>query len=58
MNRLQNYLEKNHIEAAKMNTVITKSFFTPDGVKVQVYADMIDRAGLQYPEFKLVKIKE
>lgn len=41
-----------------MNTVITKSFFTPDGVKVQVYADMIDRAGLQYPEFKLVKIKE
>ena len=58
MNRLQNYLEKNHIEAAKMNTAITESFFTPDRVKVQVYAKMVDRAGQTYPEFRLVKIKE
>ena len=58
MNRLQNYLEKNHIKAAKMNTAITESFFTPDRVKVQVYANMVDRAGQIYPEFRLVKIKE
>lgn len=53
-----NYLEKKHIEAAKMNTAITESFFTPDRVKVQVYANMVDRAGQTYPEFRLVKIKE
>lgn len=41
-----------------MNTAITESFFTPDGVKVQVYANMLDRAGQAYPEFRLVKIKE
>lgn len=58
MNKLQIYLEKNHIEAAKMNTAITESFFTPDRVKVQVYANMVDRAGQTYPEFRLVKIKE
>lgn len=52
------YLEKNHIEAVKMNTAITESFFTPDRVKVQVYANMVDRAGQTYPEFRLVKIKE
>lgn len=56
MNKLQIYLEKNHIEAAKMNTAITESFFTPDRVKVQVYANMVDRAGQTYPEFRLVKI--
>ena len=37
---------------------ITESFFTPDRVKVQVYAKMVDRAGQTYPEFRLVKIKE
>lgn len=58
MNKLQIYLEKDHIEAAKMNTAITESFFTPDRVKVQVYAKMVDRAGQTYPEFRLVKIKE
>ena len=41
-----------------MNTAITESFFTPDRVKVQVYAKMVDRAGQTYPEFRLVKIKE
>lgn len=58
MNKLQIYLEKNHIEAAKKNTAITEPFFTPDRVKVQVYAKMVDRAGQTYPEFRLVKIKE
>lgn len=58
MNRLQNYLEKCYNEAVKMSTAITEAFFTPDGVKFQVYANRIDRAEQAYPEFKLVKIKE
>lgn len=58
MNKLQNYIEKNHNEAGKMNTAITEAFLTPDGVKVQVYGSMINRAGHIYPELRLVKINE
>jgi len=58
MNKLQNALELNHDEAGRMNTAITEAFMTPDGVKVQVYGQMIDRAGMLYPELRLVKIKE
>lgn len=58
MYHLKWYLEFNHDEAGKMNTALTEAFFTPDGVKVQVYGEMTERAGKLYPEFKLAKIKE
>ena len=57
MNKLQNYLEENHNEAAKANNVLTHGFFTPDGVNVQVYGEMLHRNNQLYPEFRLVKIK-
>ncbi len=58
MNKLENYLETNHNEACKKNSAITNAIDTPDGVKVQVYASMISRGGQQYPQLRLVKIKE
>ena len=58
MNKLQNYLEMNHDAAGKKNNALTNAFFTPDGLKVQVYGQMVNRAGNLYPEFRLVKIKE
>lgn len=57
MNKLQNYLEENHNEAAKANNALTHGFFTPDGVNVQVYGEMLHRNNQLYPEFRLVKIK-
>ena len=58
MNKLQNYLEMNHDYAGKKNNALTEAFFTPDGLKVQVYGQMINRAGNLYPEFRLMKIKD
>lgn len=58
MNKLQNYLEINHDAAGKKNNALTKAFFTPDGLQVQVYGQMVNHAGNFYPEFRLVKIKE
>jgi hypothetical protein len=58
MNKLQYYLEMNHDDAGTKNNALTNAFFTPDGLKVQVYGQMINRAGKLYPEFRLVKIKE
>lgn len=58
MNKLQNYLEMNHDYAGKKNNALTEAFFTPDGIKVQVYGQMINRAGNLYPEFRLMKIKD
>lgn len=58
MNKLQNYLERNHDDAGTKNRALTEVFQTPDGMKVQVYGQMIERAGTFYPEFRMVKIKE
>lgn len=57
MNKLQNFLEINHDKAAKKNRALTKAFLTPDGLKVKVYGNIIERAGRFNSEFKLVKIK-
>lgn len=57
MNLMENALELNHIEAAKLNGVLTEPFETPEGVKVQVYGQMAKRGSMILPEFRLVKIK-
>ena len=58
MNKMENYQETNHNNAAKKNTALTKPFHTPDGVLVQVYGTMVKRGDELHPEFRLVKIKD
>lgn len=58
MNLMQNALELNHIEAAKLNGALTDAFKTPDGVKVQIFGEMVKRGSNTYPAFRIVKIKE
>jgi hypothetical protein len=57
MNLMENALELNHIEAAKINGALTEPFRTPEGVEVQVYGQMAKRGSMILPEFRLVKIK-
>ena len=58
MNLMENALELNHIEAAKLNGALTDEFKTPEGVKVQVFGQMAKRGSQIYPEFRIVKLKE
>ena len=58
MNRMQNCLERNHDAAARHNTALTDAFLTPDGVKVQIMAEMQKVGGKEYPRYKIVKIIE
>ena len=58
MNRLQNVLELNHDSFARTNRPLTEPFATPEGIKVYVKGEMIDRGGKSYPEFRLVKVAE
>lgn len=57
MNLMENALELNHIEAAKLNGPLTDAFLTPDGVKVQIIGQMSKRGTSTFPEFRIVKIK-
>ena len=56
MNRLQNSLERNHIEAAKMNNAITEAFLTPDGIKVQVFAETRVVGDKTFPRFNIKEV--
>ena len=56
MNKLQNNLEHNHDAAACKNTAITDVFQTPDGVNVQVFAEMKSVGDKKYPRFRIVKV--
>lgn len=56
MNLMENILETNHIEAAKLNGALTKPFLTPEGIKVKVHGQMIRRGSIMCPEFRLVKV--
>lgn len=56
MNKLQNALESNHDIAGRRKAALTRAFYTPDGVKVQVYGEMVKRGDTFYPELRLVKI--
>ena len=56
MNKMENYQEMNHNMAAEKNTAITEAFMTPDGVKVQIYGQMIQRGDLLLPELRIVKV--
>lgn len=58
MNRVQYSLEKNHNEAAKKNAALTHAFYTPDNVKVQVFAEIFEIENKEYPRFRIVKINE
>ena len=58
MNKLQNCIEENHDMAAKMNMAITDVFLTPDGMKVQIMAEMKVVGGKEYPRYKIVKVIE
>ena len=58
MNHLGNAIQHQHNEAAMHETAITKAFLTPEGVKVQVYGEMVKRGNEYYPEFRIYKIKE
>ena len=55
MNKMENELERNHDSACEKNTALTEVFTTPDGVDVQVYAQMVKRGTYIIPEFSLVK---
>ena len=56
MNRLQNSLEINHMNAAKNNGALTTAFLTHDGIKVQVFAEIFEMGGKEYPRFRITKI--
>jgi len=58
MNKMENYQEINHNRAAEKRTAITEPFFTPDGVKVQVYGRMVEHGDTLTPELHIVKVKE
>ena len=58
MNKMENAIAFNHDEAAKLNTAITESFLTPDGVRVQVFGKMVQRGKDIFPELRMAKIKE
>lgn len=58
MNQLQNALEYHHNKAAEVNKALTEPFMTPDNVLVQVIAEMKYLAGLKYPRFRLISVKE
>ncbi len=56
MNKMENALETNHRMAAVKNTALTNVFYTPDGVKIQVYGKLVQRGKELHPEFRIVKI--
>lgn len=56
MNKMENYQEMNHNNAARRESALTSPFFTPDGVKVQVLGKMISRGNEMNPEFRMVRI--
>ena len=56
MNKMENYQELNHNEAARKNTALPKPFKTPDGVKVQVFGKMVQRGAESHSEFRMAKI--
>lgn len=58
MNKMQNVLEMNHDAAGRKNTAITEAFYTPDGLKVQIYGKLQKRGDAVYPELRLVHIKD
>jgi len=57
MNKMQIALEQNHNELCR-NGCITKPFLTPDGIKVQVKAEMLIMGDKKRPAYKIVRIVE
>lgn len=57
MNLMENAMEMNHNSAAKLNGALTKPFKSPEGVKLQVFAQMVKRGSIILPEYRLVKVR-
>jgi hypothetical protein len=58
MNRMQNALERNHINACKKEGCLTYPFFTPDGILIQIKTEFVQRGESVHPEFRMVRIVE
>ncbi len=58
MNKMQNCLEGYHIDAARKNSALTKAIMTPDGVRVQILAEMQRIKNKEYPRFRIVKVPD
>ena len=58
MNRLQNALEINHERACEINGYLTDPFYTPDGMKVQIAAKILEREHIRRHLFKMIKIDD
>ncbi|MBQ6198505.1 MAG: hypothetical protein IJK44_04645 [Bacteroidales bacterium] len=56
MNKMENALETNHRMAAEKNTALTDVFMTPDGVRIQVFGELVQRGKIINPEFRIAKI--
>lgn len=56
MNRMQNALESNHDNACHKNALITKPFLTPDGVKVQIKAECIQKGTMSLPRYRMIPV--
>lgn len=58
MNRMQNALELNHENACSINGCLTPPFLTPDGVKVQIIAEIVKRGDIMHPVFRMVRVED
>lgn len=56
-NFLHNALAIQHEFYAGLNTCLTDPFYTPEGIKVQLYGKMVKRGETDSPEMKLFKCK-
>lgn len=56
MNKMQNKLELCHDAACQANGPITQPFTTPDGVRVQIYADNLIIGNTTYPKYRIVRV--
>lgn len=58
MNKMQNALERNHDNACLENAFITKPFLTPDGVKVQIKAECIQKGTMSFPRYRMIPVTD
>lgn len=56
MNLMQNNLETYHDTLGSTNSILTDTFSTPEGIKVYIISELVERCGEIIPEFRLVKV--
>lgn len=57
MNKMQNAMEKSHDFLCSLDSFVTESFFTPDGIKVRVKATIVGNESHSFPEFRMYRIE-